>query len=334
MKVCTQCVLPETLPSMKLDNLGVCNYCRNFKGVEHLDQQRDDYKDKFEALLSSHASHNPGSYDIIVAYSGGKDSSFTLDVLRNQYGLRVLAVTFDHGFVSPFAIENIRRVVETLGIDHIMFKPDFQLMKQVFRHSLEDEFHPPKALERASSICNSCMGMVKFVTLRLAIEKDIPIIGYGWSPGQAPLQSAILKNIPAFIVKAQQLFLGPLEKAVGPAIRAYFLEDKHFANGAQKEFPYNVNILAFLRYDEEQIYERIKKLGWEPPRDTDPNSTNCLLNAFANEAHLMKHGYHPYAMELAELVREGVLPREEALNRLSKSSNPVVVDDIKKRLEM
>jgi predicted PP-loop superfamily ATPase len=334
MKICGQCVLPETLPSMKLDEHGVCNYCRTFKGVEHLDQQRDDYKKKFEFLLTSHASHDPGSYDIIVAYSGGKDSSVTLDVLKNQYGLRVLAVTFDHGFVSPFAIENIRRVVETLGVDHIMFKPDFQLMKQVFRYSLENEFHPAKALERASSICNSCMGMVKFVTLRLAIEKDVPIIGYGWSPGQAPLQSAILKNIPAFIAKAQQLFLGPLEKAVGPAMRAYFLEDKHFAVGAQKGFPYNVNILAFLHYNEEEIYARIKKLGWEPPRDTDPNSTNCLLNAFANEAHLTKHGYHPYAMELAELVREGVMSRDEALKRLSKSSNPIVVDDIKKRLEM
>jgi predicted PP-loop superfamily ATPase len=334
MKVCTQCVLPETLPSMKLDERGVCNYCRTFKGVEHLDQQRDDYKKKFESLLSSYASHDPGSYDIIVAYSGGKDSSVTLDVLKNQYDLRVLAVTFDHGFVSPFAIENIRRVVETLGVDHIMFKPDFQLMKQVFRYSLENEFHPAKALERASSICNSCMGMVKFVTLRLAIEKDVPIIGYGWSPGQAPLQSAILKNIPAFIAKAQQLFLGPLEKAVGPAMRAYFLEDKHFAVGAQKGFPYNVNILAFLHYNEEEIYTRIKKLGWEPPRDTDPNSTNCLLNAFANEAHLTKHGYHPYAMEMAELVREDVLSREEALERLAKRSNPVVVNEIKKRLEI
>jgi hypothetical protein len=39
-------------------------------------------------------------------------------------------------------------------------------------------------------------------------------------------------------------------------------------------------------------------------------------------------------MELAELVREGVMSREEALKRLSKSSNPVVVDDIKKRLAM
>lgn len=334
MKVCTQCVLPETFPSMKLDDRGICNYCRNFKGVEYLNRQRDDYKKKFESLLSSRASRNLGSYDIIVAYSGGKDSSFTLDVLKNQYGLRILAVTFDHGFVSPFAIENIRRVVETLGIDHIMFKPDFQLMKLVFRYSLETEFHPPKALERASSICNSCMGMVKFVTLRMAIEKDIPIIGYGWSPGQAPLQSAILKNTPAFTAKAQQLFLGPLEKTVGPAIRTYFLEDRHFAIGAQKEFPYNVNILAFLDYDEAEIYGRINKLGWEPPRDTDPNSTNCLLNAFANEVHLRKHGYHPYAMEMAELVREGVLSREEALKRLSKGSSSVVVDNIRKRLDI
>ena len=315
-----------------MDHSGVCNYCRSFKGVTKLNEQREAYREKFKLLLSSRVCHNPGPYDIIVAYSGGKDSTFALHVFRNEYNLRILALTFDHGFVSPFAMENIRRVVETLGVDHIMFKPDFQLMKSVFRYSLENEFHPGKALERASSICNSCMGIVKFLILRMAIEKDIPLIGYGWSPGQAPLQSAILKNSFAFAAKAQQLFLGPLERALGPKVKAYFLDERHSAGVYQKELPYNVNIMAFLRYNEREIYDRIERLGWEAPLDTDPNSTNCLLNAFASEAHIRRHGYHPYAMELAELVREGILSREDALERLSKVSNPAVVGVIKKRL--
>jgi tRNA(Ile)-lysidine synthase TilS/MesJ len=331
--VCTNCTLPSTVPSAKIDEWGLCIYCRQFKGKEGLERQRKEYEIRFQKLLDENKSGNPQSaYDILAAYSGGKDSTFTLDLLRNRYKLRVLAMTFDHGFVSPYAFENMRKVVETLGIDHITFKPDFKVMQKIFRFSIENEFHPPKALERASSICNSCMGLVKFITLRIAVEKKIPFIAYGWSPGQAPLQSAILKNHPSFIRKSQDLFLQPLQKAIGPEVQAYFLEEYHFDEDKNGNFPYNINPLAFLRYNEKEIYERIKELGWQPPRDTDPNSTNCLLNAFANQVHIEKHHYNPYAMEMAELVREGVLPRDEVLRRTSETMDSKIIEDVKMKL--
>jgi hypothetical protein len=244
----------------------------------------------------------------------------------------VLALTFDHGFVSPFAMENIRRVAEGLAIDQITFKPNFELMCRMFRYSLEHEFHPPKALERASSICNTCMGTVKFIILKTAIEKEIPLIAYGWSPGQAPIQSAIVKNHPSFVRKSQDLFLQPLERAVGPQVRAYFLEARHFKEQTGTTFPHNINLLSFLPYSEKDIYERIQALGWEPPKDTDPNSTNCLLNSYANQTHMERHGYHPYAMEVAELVREDVMSRQEALNRLTEPPAPDLVDAVKAKL--
>jgi tRNA(Ile)-lysidine synthase TilS/MesJ len=343
--ICKNCVLTTAIPSVRIAPDGICNYCHNFKSKESLDQQRVKLRQKFEALISTHKAakdastsslnHKPSTlstYDVLVAYSGGKDSTFTLDLLKNHYDLRILALTFDHGFVSPYALENIKKVVETLGIDHITFKPDFLRMREIFCYSIEHEFHPPKALERASSICNSCMGLVKFITLRTAIEKGIPFIAYGWSPGQAPIQSAILKNHPSFVRKTQQLFLQPLEKAAGLDARAYFLDDSHLDNDTGFQFPYNINPLAFLHYDEEDIYDRIRELGWQSPQDTDPNSTNCLMNAFANQVHLQRHGYHPYAMELAELVREGVLTREEALHRLSEEPNQNIIEKVKQKL--
>jgi tRNA(Ile)-lysidine synthase TilS/MesJ len=349
--ICKTCVLPSNFPGIKFNVVGVCNHCQNFKGKDYLEKQREKYRQKFEALISAHkfdshsslsirtsphSTHNSSlyNYDVLMAYSGGKDSTFTLDLLKNQYGLRVLALTFDHGFVSPYALENIRKVVETLSVDHITFKPDFLLMRGIFCYSVKHEFHPPKALERASSICNSCMGLMKFIILRTAIEKGIPYIAYGWSPGQAPIQSAIFKNHPSFIKKAQQLFLHPLERAVGPEVRAYFLDNQYLDNETNTNFPYNINLLAFLSYDESDIYNRIQELGWQSPKDTDPNSTNCLLNAFANQVHMQKHGYHPYAMELAELVREGVLTREEALHRLSEEPDQKIIEKVKVKLEL
>ncbi len=330
---CKNCTLPSSVPSSKIDESGLCIYCRQFKGKEGLDRQRKEYEIRFQKLLEEHRSANTqSSYDILAAYSGGKDSSFTLDLLRNRFNLKVLAITFDHGFISPYAIENIKKVVETLGIDHITFKPDFKVMQKIFRFSIENEFHPPKALERASSICNSCMGLVKFIALRMAIEKRIPFIAYGWSPGQAPIQSAILKNHPSFIKKAQDLFLQPLQKAIGSEVQAYFLEEYHLNQGKNSNFPYNINPLSFLQYDEKGIYTKIRELGWQPPKDTDPNSTNCLLNAFANQVHIEKHHYNPYAMEMAELVREGVLSRDEVLRRTNETMDYRIIEKVKIKL--
>jgi len=329
MKICDNCVLPETLPSAHIDSSGLCQYCRKFKDREDLDLQREKYRLRFQSLIEEQRGQNSGAYDILAAYSGGKDSTFTLDLLKNRFGLRVLALTFDHGFVSPFAKANMERVVEYLGIDHLNFKPDFQLLKTVFAYSIKNEFHPLKALERASSICNSCMGMVKFITMRVALEKGIPLIAYGWSPGQAPLQSAIMKNQAAFLKKAQDLFFRPLRQELGDAVKPYFLEPRHFE---APRLPYNINPLAFLHYSEEDIYGRIQELGWRHPQDTDSNSTNCLLNGFANQVHLEKHGYHPYAMEMAGLVREGVLAREEALRRLDEPPDPEVLAKVKRKL--
>ena len=328
MQICSKCVLPETFPTIEFDDHGVCNQCRSFKGDEHQEELRREYRDKFVRLVEQH--RGKGEYDVLMAYSGGKDSSYTLDIFKNHFNLRVLAVTFDNGFVSPYALKNIRVVTDRLGIDHIIFKPSFDILKKVFLISLSGNLYSKKTLERASTICTSCISFVKFITLKMALEKEISFIGYGWSPGQAPIQSSVMKTSPAFVKAAQKAIYEPLYKQLGDQVKPYFLSDGCFQ--AQDRFPYNIHPLAFLDYDEDNIYKRIQEWGWEPPSDTDSNSTNCLMNAFANQVHLKQFGFHPYAFEMAGLVRMGVLPREEALKRLNEPGNEKTIQDVKKRL--
>jgi len=64
----------------------------------------------------------------------------------------------------------------------------------------------------------------------------------------------------------------------------------------------------------------------------DANSTNCLLNSLANSVHQERHGFHPYAFEMAKLVREGYLDRRTALEKLNKAEDPATVDAVKKKL--
>jgi hypothetical protein len=163
-------------------------------------------------------------------------------------------------------------------------------MKKIFNISINGCLYSKKALEGASTICTSCMSLVKYISLKMALEKEIPFIGYGWSPRQAPVQSSVMKTSSAFIKATQKVIYEPLHKKIG---------------------------------DE-----------FKPSKDTDPNSTNCLMNAFANQIHQDQFGFHPYAFEIAGLVRMGVLSREEGLKRLNEPGNRQIIMEVKQKLEI
>jgi tRNA(Ile)-lysidine synthase TilS/MesJ len=328
MKICNKCALPETFPGIRFDGQGVCNLCLMFKGTGAASTEKKEHREKFDALIEQYRGR--GTYDVLMCYSGGKDSTYTLAVLKEDYGLNVLAVTLDNGFISGQTFENIRAVVEKLGVDHIFFKPRFDVLAGIFRHCAAHDIYSRKSLERASSICTSCMAIVKYSTLRLALEKDIPLVAYGWSPGQSPVTSSIIKNNPDIVRMMQKSLFDPLFRVVGSAITPYFLEDRHFGNAYR--FPYYVHPLAFLDYSEAAAFDRITRLGWRPPDDTGSNSTNCLLNSFANVVHKRRLGFHPYAYELSNLIRGGYLDRPTAVARLDRPENPDIVAMVKEKL--
>jgi tRNA(Ile)-lysidine synthase TilS/MesJ len=328
MKRCIRCILPETFPGIKFNEEGVCNFCLEFKGLKHLEDKKTEYRKKFETLLKEYKGKN--SYDALMCYSGGKDSTYTSIILKKDYKLNILAITFDNGFVSEQAFCNIRNVMENLGIDHIILKPRFDMLKKIFCECTSHNIYSSKTIERASTICTSCMGLVKFSALRMALEKNIPFITFGWSPGQAPITSSIMKNNPQMIKMMQKAIFDPLYQIAGDQIRPYFLEEEHF-NGSYN-FPYNINPLAFTDYNEEMIYETIYKYGWKAPLDTDANSSNCLLNSFANVVHKKQFSFNPYSFELANLVREGYLDRELALEKINKIEDPKTVAFVQKKL--
>ena len=339
MKICTQCILPETFPGVSFDDEGVCNHCRKSEARKtSLVEEKKLFARKFEELLSSLGLGKTmvrdgglRAYDVLMAYSGGKDSTYTMSLLGKKYGLRVLALSFDNGFLSPAAVENIKKVTDALGVDHILFKSHWGLLRKIFTTAAERELYSKKTLERASTICTSCIGLVKALCLKTAIEQDIPLIAFGWSPGQAPMESSIMKNNPSLIKMAQQAIQQPLRTVVGNGADSYFLRERHYA--MPERFPYNVHPMAWEYYNEEMILKDIQQYGWTAPRDTDSNSSNCLLNAYANEIHLNKYGFHPYVWEIANMVRDKVMTREEGYEKIYGVREKTLVEAAREKLE-
>lgn len=130
--------------------------------------------------------------------------------------------------------------------------------------------------------------------------------------------------------KMEGVLKAALVKAAGREAGGYLLGDAHYAKGGA--FPYLVHPLAFLGYDEKKMMKKVRSLGWERPDGLDDNSTNCLLNSFANEAHETMCGFHPYTFETAALVREGYLSRAEGLRRIRRAGSKTTIDAVKRRL--
>jgi len=330
IKICTTCVLDENYPGISFDEKGICKFCATHTKKNDNKSSKEKYKQKFLGLIDTYKGKF--SYDCIVAFSGGKDSTFTLHLLKTKFNLKILAFSFDNWFQSEAAHKNIRNVIKNIDVDHIMLKPRFEIFKKIIQTCHNKNIFPIAATSRTSAICTACLGIIRFIVIKTAIEKSIPFVIFGLSPGQAPVATSVFKSNHAMIEKMQKAIYEPLYRVLAEDIDSYFIEEIHFKN--RKNFPYIVNPLAFFDYDEKSIYKTSENYGWVKPQDTDPNSTNCLLNSFANELHIKQYGFHPYASEIAGLIRSGSMTREEGLKRLNVEMDPDLLKYLTKMLEL
>lgn len=320
MKYCSKCVLSDKLFSVTIDDNGLCNYCTS---------QTDTMDDKKPCESGLKASGK--NYDVVLAYSGGKDSTYTLYLLREKYNLNVLAVTFDNGFLTEKTYSNIRNVCSNLNVDSLVIAPSTKNLNLIFKYSNEDDSLPKKSLERASAICTYCISLVKMNVYKEAILRKIPFIAFGWTPGQVNLNKQIVKldyrTLKFNFAKIKENII----KEFGESYNSILLTDD-LVDENKDSIPSLFYPFVDDRYSENQIIDKISEFGWEKPTNTDGNSTNCLLNAYAIHQHKEKYGFHPYALELSYLVRNKLIDREEALNRIIEEDNMEIVKYIEQKL--
>lgn len=326
--MCKKCVLTTNYPGMDIGDDGVCNYCA--KEDQKLDRRNkinsisEDNEKKFAELIKN--QQHTGDYDCILAFSGGKDSTYTLFLLKEKYKLNILTYTFDNGFLSDQAKDNIKRVVEKLDVDNIIFSPKIDLLKKMFIESaVNDQLYSQAALMRASAVCTTCINFIRYSGLKVCIQKNVPLLIFGWAPGQIDERSIIFKPNKQFLLKSQNIFTEAHKQFLGNDKNSYFMSNEMFQD-SKTEMPYFVNPLLFNKYNYDKVTETIFKLGWKYPDNTDASSTNCLLNTLGNFIHEKKCGYNPYVQEISQLIRENILTREEGIEKLNKEVNSFVLE--------
>ena len=114
LKRCTKCILPITMLFISFDDKGVCNYCKEYKFYKP--KGLDEFKKLFEKKNEN--------FDCIVTFSGGRDSSYGMHVLKKKLNLNFLTFTYDWGMVTNLARRNQMRMCGFLGIEHILVSAD------------------------------------------------------------------------------------------------------------------------------------------------------------------------------------------------------------------
>lgn len=307
---CARCALTSGFPGITFDQGGVCSFCLHETPVVNesaIEKARQQIGELFKTRTRP--------YDAILCNSGGKDSSYTLKLAVETYGLRVLSFTLDHGFISPTAVDNIHAVVEALGVDQLTVRPSAPFFRKITRAAAFLPIYQDQTARRISAGCNACISLVHVTALRLALEKGIGFILAGFTLGQIPANGILYRNHFRFLQEARKDSLDKLRAAVGPEVDDYYGIGDAVLDRV-KDYPFNVNLLCLENITEDHIVAEVAKLGWRRPKDVDGCSSNCQINTFNNFVHERRHGFNPYEFELSHLVRKGLMTRDEAISKI------------------
>lgn len=319
---CNKCLLPDNFPNVDFDDQGVCHHCREFEGFKTHVEKYFKTPDDFELVINKHrpktetGNEDDRPYDCLLMFSGGKDSTYVLYKLVDM-GLKVLTFTFDNGYISDSAFENIRRTNEALGTDHVVGKAEH--MNHVFVESLRTNYN----------VCHGCWHALNTYAAKIANNKKIPLVLSGLSRGQI-FEMRLEGLFQAGIFEEQEI-----EEKLMMFRKAFHSKENRFSRilnaGLEEEAVEPIQFIDFFRYYDtstKQIRQYLDAKGWVQPVDTGFCSSNCLINDAGIYVYLKEQGFHFYAAPLSWDVRLGVLPREEGLKETGFNMDVNQVDQI------
>lgn len=303
---CERCLLTSAHPGVKVFE-GVCSECRSFDRCRPAAEAYFGGSAEMMERIRRHSTRETSGYDVLLLFSGGKDSTYALYRLLDQ-GLRVFAFTFDNGFISPRAFENIRRITSDAGVE--LEIGSVPAMDQIFTESLRLD----------STVCSGCFRGLTALSTRLAAERGIGVVATGLSRGQI-YDTKLQLLFEAGVTDPEDVDRRLLEhRRIYHARRDRTSE--LLSAPVEEEMLDEILFLDYFRYDDIGS-ARIKQFladrdpFWAEPSDTGMCSTNCKINDVGIFVHSLERGYHNYVKPLSWDCRLGVLQREEGLRELS-----------------
>jgi len=320
LRYCVRCCMPETNEGMEFDELGICKACRASEEKMRIDWSKKELQ--LREILETARQLSGDNYDCMVPISGGKDSAFQLHVLTRVYGVKPLAVTFNHNWYSKIGWENLWNVLERLDVDHIMYTPKRSLVNRMARASLP----------LIGDSCWHCHAGIMSFPLQVAVKFGIKLIVWGESPADFSgrdtyfEQKYTMKSAAdiADIFMAGSVRTGP-DALVGPEIEKQEL--RMFYSPSRAELLSSgiqaIYLGDYVFWDHERQTEfLIKEYGWKEDKVEGTykryKSVECHMPGVHDYSKFIKRGFGRASDFVSQDVRAGLMTREEGFDIAAK----------------
>jgi len=324
LRRCSSCLLPETFPFITFNEEGVCNYCQNYKvrepsGIDALHEILEPYRD------------SDGSVKCIVSFSGGRDSSYGLHIVKRVLGLDAIAFTYDWGVASDIARRNQLRMCEKLGVEQILVTANLERKRENIKANLEAWLKKPDlgTIPILTSVGQHFFYHVNQVGKRLG--RDLIVICAN------PLELTYFKTgfsgIKPYFLNSKNPTNDKIKLAFYYLRK--FIDNPAFINrslidtiGGYLSFfvvPHNyLRLYEFIRWDEEEVNQTlINEYGWEVSEETPSTwRTDDGTVPLSDYMYYMMSGLTINDTFRSNQIREGRISRESALAIVNRENQP------------
>ncbi len=139
--ICRTCVYHTRMPGIYIYPDGRCNMCHAFDIAKSEADQVGRLKKELSECIQR-GSDTDASCDVILALSGGKDSSAVLSFLSLESELRVKAVLVDNGFIPDLVKERCCLTCNSVNVEFVIFDLDFRSKVEDVLKKKNPNFYP------------------------------------------------------------------------------------------------------------------------------------------------------------------------------------------------
>ena len=334
IKRCKRCLLPHTMPYITFDKGGVCNYCRDYGREDHLvlgEAELMKFVEKYRK--------NDGSPDVLIGFSGGRDSTFALEYIKNTLKMNPLTFIYDWGMVTDLARRNQARVCGKLGIEQIIVSADIKQKRGFIRKNLNAWLKKPDLglvpilMAGDKEFYHYFHKIRKENGIKLFIfcggyegEESTGAFKLGFCGVDRGYTSATYRMTGISIINKIKLIAYYMKNYLtNPAYFNSSILDTLFAYYSSYVLPDDyLYFYKYIAWDENTIVSTIKEnFNWEVEKDTIATwRTDDGTAALYNYIYMTMAGFTEFDTIRSFQIREGKLSREEAYNLIKEENKP------------
>lgn len=211
------------------------------------------------------------------------------------------------------ASENISKLIKELNIDHMVFKPNWELMKRLYRHFLLT----------VGEFCTPCNVGINSLLYKMANTYRVPLIISGYSPYTDSEADINIYHISTEYFKN--------------VVKGYFTENEikdflHAKTLARGIYHLtgkikHIQLPRYIKWDESKVVSVLnRQIGWKAEGSITTEHSDCIASSLKEYLRINEFGFSEKTQKFSAMVRSRFMTREEALAKAESFESGIKED--------